>query len=185
VAIVAVGYVWFTRPSEPSARPDALPGELTTEAPWDANAAQAAERADAVGLPAEGTALHEHANVQIFVHGAQQVVPQNIGITDSDITSLHTHTGDGLVHIESRDAGHTFTLGEFFDVWGVRLSATCLGGYCETDTDTLRVFQDGQEVTGSIRDIVLDDQSVIVITYGTADEVPDPLPTFDFSSIQA
>lgn len=184
-ALIAVGVLWFTKSEEPATRPAVLPGELTTQAPWDANAAQSADRADAIGLPAEGVALHEHADVQVFVHGVQQSVPESIGISGAGATSLHTHTSDGLVHIESSDAGHTFTLGEFLDVWGVRLSATCLGGYCRTDADTLQVFKDGQEVTGSIRDIVLDNESVIVLTYGTADEVPDPLPTFDFSSIQA
>jgi hypothetical protein len=185
-AVVAGAILFFTRPSEPATRPDTLPGELTTEAPWPANADQAAARADAIGLPGEGTTMHEHADVQVFLRGEQTTVPVGIGIDEADGTlqSLHTHSEDGVVHMESATE-RDFTLGEFFDVWGVRLSATCIGGYCNEGDSTLRVFKDGQGVTGPIRDVVLDDQSVIVVAYGTKAELPDPIPsTFDFSSVQ-
>jgi hypothetical protein len=185
-AVLAVASYLILRPDEPATRPDRLPGELRTEAPWGANGDQTLERADLIGLPGEGTALHEHANVQVFVHGERVSVPQGVGqASASDFASLHTHTGDGLVHIESADVGHTFTLGEFFDVWGVRLSGQCIGGYCVSGDDELLVFKDGNRVTGSPRGVVLDEQSVIVLTFGTPAEVPSPLPTFDFSTIQA
>jgi hypothetical protein len=46
------------------------------------------------------------------------------------------------------------------------------------------VFVDGEEVDGTLPDVQLDDQTVIVVTYGTPAELPDPIPsTFDFSSI--
>lgn len=166
--------------------PASLPGELTTRAPWDANATQSAARADALGLPAEGTTMHEHANVQIFIHGQQQTIPVNVGIdeTDGAIESLHTHDDSGTVHIESETATQ-FTLGEFFGVWGVRLTPSCIGGYCNGGDNRMRVFVDGEQVSGDPRDVPLDDQTVIVVTFGTPDEEPDPIPsTFDFSSIQ-
>ena len=49
---------------------------------------------------------------------------------DQFIAALHTHDASGIVHIESPDK-RDYTLGQFFDVWGVRLSSTCLGApYC-------------------------------------------------------
>jgi hypothetical protein len=43
---------------------------------------------------------------------------------------------------------------------------------------------DGEEVTGNLQDVQLDDQTVIVVAYGTPSELPDPIPSsFDFSSI--
>ena len=180
--VIAVGVLFFTRPDD-TTRPETLPGELTTEAPWPANAAESAARADAIGLPAEGTVQHTHTDVQIFVHGEQQPVPVNIGITDAGVTSLHTHTEDGVVHVESSQS-RDFTLGEFFDVWGVRLSPSCVGTYCNDDTNKLQVFVNGQEVTGSAREVLLDDQATIVLTYGTQDELPNPVPSsFDFGSL--
>lgn len=183
--VLAVAGYLILWPDQPPVRPDRLPGELRTEAPWGANGDQALERAELIGLPAEGIALHQHANVQVFVHGERASVPVNVGVDGSDLSSLHTHTGDGLVHMESADVGHTFTLGEFFDVWGVRLSRTCIGGYCVAGGDELLVFKDGVRQTGSARAVVLDEQSVIVVSFGAPDEVPSPLPTFDFSTIQA
>jgi hypothetical protein len=183
---VAAGVFFFTNRNDTSSPPPgALPGELTTEAPWPANAAKSAARATALGLPPEGTTMHEHANVQIFVHGQNERIPTDIGIDPSagTIQSIHTHDDTGLVHLESSES-REFTLGEFFGVWGVRFTPSCLGAYCNDGDNRLQVFVDGDEVTDNLQDVQLDDQTVIVVTYGTAAELPDPIPsTFDFSSI--
>jgi hypothetical protein len=182
--VVAAGVFVFTNRNDSNTPSSALPGVLTTKAPWPANADQSAARATALGLPPEGTTLHEHANVQIFIHGEQQPVPANIGISDAGaIQSLHTHSDPGVVHVESSES-REFTLGEFFGVWGVRFTPSCLGAYCSDGDNRLQVFVDGNEVTDNLQDVQLDDQTVIVVTYGTAAELPDPIPsTFDFSSI--
>jgi hypothetical protein len=183
--VVAAGVFVFTNRDDQGTSSVALPGELTTEAPWDANAAKSAARATALGLPAEGTTMHEHADVEIFVHGSKEPVPKDIGIDASKgtIQSIHTHDDTGLVHLES-SRSREFTLGEFFDVWGVRFTPSCLGAYCNEGNNRLQVFVDGEEVTGNMQDVQLDDQTVIVVTYGTPTELPDPIPSsFDFSSI--
>jgi hypothetical protein len=182
--VVAAGVFFFTNRDDQGTSSAALPGELTTEAPWDANAAKSAERATALGLPAEGTTMHEHADVEIFVHGSKEPVPQDIGISDAgEIQSIHTHDDTGLVHLESSQS-REFTLGEFFGVWGVRFTPSCLGAYCNEGNNRLQVFVDGEEVTGNLQDVQLDDQTVIVVAYGTPSELPDPIPSsFDFSSI--
>jgi hypothetical protein len=183
--VVAAGVFVFTNRDDQGTSAVALPGELTTEAPWDANAAKSAARATALGLPAEGTTMHEHADVEIFVHGAKEPVPTDIGIDASKgtIQSIHTHDDTGLVHLESSQS-REFTLGEFFGVWGVRFTPSCLGAYCNEGNNRLQVFVDGKEVSGSLQDVRLDDQAVIVVTYGTPSELPDPIPSsFDFSSI--
>jgi len=182
--VVAAGVFVFTNRNDSNTPSGPLPGELTTKAPWPANADRSAARATALGLPPEGTTLHEHANVQIFIHGKPQPVPPNIGISDAGaIQSLHTHSDPGVVHVESSES-REFTLGEFLGVWGVRSTPSCLGAYCNDDTNHLQVFVNGKEVAGSLQDVQLDDQSVIVVTYGTADQLPDPIPsTFDFASV--
>lgn len=186
-AVIAVGVFLLVRPDEPTVRPETLPGELTTEAPWNANADLAAERAGIMDLPGheQPLAMHSHVDLQIFVDGERQDIPVSVGIDGEEIESIHTHSPGEVVHVESGTVSE-FTLGEFFDVWGVRLSRTCLGAYCEEQgQDELRAFVGGQEVTGPIRDVPLDDQTVIVVAYGTDAELPDPIPsTFDFASIQ-
>ena len=183
--VVAAGVFVFTNRNDQGTSGVTLPGELTTEAPWDANAAKSAARATALGLPAEGTTMHEHADVEIFVHASKEPVPTDIGIDASKgtIQSIHTHDDTGLVHLESSQS-REFTLGEFFGVWGVRFTPSCLGAYCNEGNNRLQVFVDGEEVNGSLQDVQLDDQTVIVVTYGTPTELPDPIPSsFDFSSI--
>jgi hypothetical protein len=183
---VAAGVFFFTNRNDTSSTPPgALPGELTTEAPWPANGAKSAARATALGLPPEGTTMHEHANVQIFVHGKEEQIPTDVGINPSagTIQSIHTHDDTGLVHLESSES-REFTLGDFFGVWGVRFTPSCLGAYCNEGDNRLQVFLDGEEVTDDLQDVQLDDQTVIVVTYGTPAELPDPIPSsFDFSSI--
>ena len=183
---VAAGVFFFTNRNDTSSPPPgSLPGELTTEAPWPANGAKSAARATALGLPPEGTTMHEHAVVQVFVHGKKESVPTDIGINPAKgtIQSIHTHDDTGLVHLESSQS-REFTLSDFFGVWGVRFTPSCLGAYCNDGDNRLQVFVDGEEVTDSLQDVQLDDQTVIVVTYGTAGELPDPIPSsFDFTSI--
>lgn len=183
---VAAGVFFFTNRNDTSSSPPGtLPGELTTEAPWPANGAKSAARATALGLPPEGTTMHEHAVVQVFVHGKKEPVPTDIGINPAKgtIQSIHTHDDTGLVHLESSQS-REFTLGDFFGVWGVRFTPSCLGAYCNDGDNRLQVFVDGEEVTDSLHDVQLDDQTVIVVTYGTSAELPDPIPSsFDFTSI--
>ena len=183
--VAAAGVFLFTNRNETPTSAGPLPGELTTEAPWDSNGAESGARADALGLPPEGTTMHEHANMQIFVHGKRVRIPTDIGIdpTKGTIQSIHTHDTTGTVHLESSQS-RTFTLDEFFGVWGVRFTPSCLGAYCNDQVNRLQVFVGGKEVTGDLLSVPLDDQTVIVVTYGTAAELPDPIPsTFDFTSI--
>ena len=183
--VVGVAAFLLTNGSE-APTPSNLPGTLTSDAPWPANAAKSAARATALGLPAEGRTMHEHANVQIFINGQQQTVPTDIGIDTGagTIQSIHTHDDTGVVHLESSQS-RTFTLGEFFGVWGVRFTPSCVGGYCNDGQNQIRVYVNGEEQTGTASDIPLDDQSVIVVTFGTQKQLPDPIPsTFDFSTIQ-
>jgi hypothetical protein len=44
---------------------------------------------------------------------------------------IHTHDTSGIVHIESPTV-RPFTLGQFFDVWGVRFTSDCIGGDCNS-----------------------------------------------------
>ncbi|MFL5914101.1 MAG: hypothetical protein ACJ752_00475 [Gaiellaceae bacterium] len=78
----------------------------------------------------EGTALHIHEHLDLFVSGRRVTVPALVGIDQQAgfLTELHTHDDSGIIHVES-PVPRTFTLGQFFCEWGVKLSATCLGRY--------------------------------------------------------
>ncbi len=101
--------------------------------------------------------LHFHDHLDVFVDGRKVTVPANVGINVAAdyLTSIHTHDATGIIHIESptprtgiihieSPTPRTFTLGEFFDVWGVRFTASCLGGYCRSSDRALSVFVNGK-----------------------------------------
>jgi hypothetical protein len=166
----------------PSVDPATLPGTLSGPAPWPANTDKLKARLSALGLPAlsaEGTTLHIHQHLDLYVNGSKEVVPAQIGIITSPkvvFSPLHTHNTSGIIHVESPTV-RSFTLGEFFDVWGVRFTPTCVGGYCNQGDETLRVYVDGQLATGNPTWLKLFAHEEIVVTYGTQARLPDPIPS--------
>ena len=154
---------------------------LTGPAPWLANnGAGLRARLVALGLPAlprEGTVLHIHSHLDVFVHGRRVVVPAGVGIDPSFrfISPLHTHDTSGVIHIESPTV-RTFTLGQFLGVWGVRFGAGCLGGYCTGRGSSLRVYADGRPVSDPAN-LPLAAHEEIVVAFGTRQQLPRPLPT--------
>lgn len=147
---------------------DAAPTTLW-KAPADAAAA-----VKAAGLPmltAEGTALHIHAHLDVYVNGKKTAVPGLVGIdeTHQQISPLHTHDTSGVVHIESPTV-KDFTLGQFMKEWEVELSSTQLGPNHTDGTHTLTVYVNGKPTTGDPAALVLAAHAEIALVYGTASE---------------
>jgi hypothetical protein len=160
--------------------PGGLPGELAGPAPWPRNVVELRHRLAVLGLPAlgaEGTALHTHQHLDVFVNGRRITVPAGIGIDAAGrfISPLHTHDSSGVVHVESPTV-QAFTLGQFFGVWGVRFTPGCLGDYCETGGSRLWVFSDGTPVKGDPRLVPLEEHEEIVVAFGTRAQLPRPIP---------
>lgn len=163
------------------ADPTLLPGIQVGEAPWIVEVEHLAARLAADSLKQqtmEGQVLHIHQHLDLEVHGKAVEVPANIGIHQRAgwLSAIHTHDTTGIVHVESPFKA-TFTLGEFFDVWGVRFTGSCLGGYCESATSTLSVYVNGELYSGDPRLLALDEQQEIAIIYGTATGTPSNIPS--------
>lgn len=164
-----------------SVNPDTLPGIQINEGPWQPELRNLRDRLKAIGLPAllqEGTVQHAHQHLDLFIKGKAAPVPAMIGINPPErfISPIHTHDGSGEIHIESPTV-QTYTLGQFFDIWGTRLSATCIGSYCEDKQNAIKVFVNGAPVAGDPRSVRLEDHQEIVVTYGTPEEAPNPIPS--------
>jgi hypothetical protein len=84
---------------------------------------------------------------------------------------LHTHQTDGIIHIES-PSQQTYTLGDFFDLWGQKLSSTQVGN----DKGAVIAYVNGQRYTGDPRGIPLTAHAVIQLNVGT--DVPPKPYTF-------
>jgi hypothetical protein len=168
-----------SKSAENSATGRTLPGLQTGEAPWGAEISNLRARLKAINLPAlteEGNALHIHQHLDIFIDGKPVTVPKDIGINFDErfISPLHTHDRTGVIHVES-DKVQDFTLGQFFDVWGVRFTQNCIGGYCAKGNEKLRVFSNGKPVSGDPRRLVLTSHQEIAVVYGSANpSIPIP-----------
>jgi len=110
---------------------------------------------------------HDHARLTIMILGSPYPIPANIGIVSADcMRLLHTHVGDGTIHIESpvlREV-REFTLREFFVVWGQPLSSTQILSYVADATHAVTLTVDGVPDT-SFGNLILRNGQDIVIEY--------------------
>ncbi len=150
---------------------------------------------EAVGVTVDGiqcqtqeqVIFHIHAHLAVFVNGRPGVVPEGIGIAPPRTVEqsadgpfvlagacfywLHSHTADGVIHIES-PTQRTYTLGNYFDLWNQKLSATQVA----SATGPVTAYLDGRPFAGDPRTIPLGPHAVIQLDVGT--KVPPAPYTF-------
>jgi len=131
---------------------------------------------------AEQVSVHYHAHLTLMYEGTDVGVPANLGINSSPtcLYSLHTHSTDGIIHIEAPQGqqNRVFTLSDFFAVWGQPLSRTRVATLQVDGSHQMKVYVDGQLYNGDPAAIPLRNHTQIVIEI-----VPppvDPPPTFTF-----
>lgn len=139
----------------------------------------------------EQVAYHIHAHLAVFVNGAPRSIPYGIGVVTPEVTQtaqgpfaeatrcyywLHTHAGDGIIHVES-PTSRQYTLGDFFDIWGQPLGGQRVGPAMGTVT----AFVDGAPYAGDPRGIVLTEQTDIQLDVGNPVVAPEPV---DWSTSQ-
>ena len=141
-----------------------IAGLQTGAPPWNNGLATLAEnlsRAHLSALPDEGTVVHIHQHLDIWVNGKKVEVPADIGIDPGFFAEIHVHDTSGIIHVESPTAT-TFYLGQVFGEWAVRLSSNCLGTYC----GHLKWWVNGKKQTGNPADLALSSHQEIVIVVG-------------------
>jgi hypothetical protein len=149
---------------------------------------------------AEQLKFHVHSHLDVFVNGRHVKVPAGIGIAIHDpavhlvplpggspaygaidppckhacISPLHTHAAFGLLHTET-SRPRPNTLGQFFVEWGVRLTRSCVAGYCKPDA--IAVYVNGRRFRGDPRTILLADHTEIAVVIGTPPKrIPSRFP---------
>jgi hypothetical protein len=125
---------------------------------------------------AEHFVSHIHTHLDIFINGKEVVVPSNIGIIPGNcIYWLHTHDDTGVIHIESPD-DRTFTLGQFFQIWGETFNNNRIFDNLVDDNNTLSVYANGKKVDSKTdyRQIPLNEHDEIAIIYG---KPPNSIPS--------
>ena len=141
----------------------------TSMPPWAAPTDVTA-RVEAAGLDLGpmGTAEHYHPTLRITIKGTRVPVPANIGVDPSTgaMSAVHTHEGDGTVHIEANKAGEVFTLGQLFTQWGVKLTPTQVGGVEAEPGQKVTLTSNGDPVVGDPMDLRLRPEQRIELRLG-------------------
>jgi len=174
------------------------PGIGPEKVPIPAGPPLGAVKSDLYGEPIDGiqceaseqVVYHIHAHLTVYVDGQPRQVPSGIGIAPPiQVTNtasgefvsggscfywLHTHSADGIIHIES-PTQRLYTLGQLFDVWGQSLAPGKVG----PATGPLTVFVDGQPYSGNPRDIELTAHGQVQLDVGTV----VPPQTIDWSQL--
>jgi hypothetical protein len=133
----------------------------------------------------EQVAYHIHAHLAVFVSGAPRSIPYGIGVVTPAVTQtaqgpfaqatrcyywLHTHTDDGVIHVES-PTEREYTLGDFFDIWRQPLGARRVAAA----TGTVTAYLNGRPYLGDPRGIVLREHEDIQLDVGTPVAPPQPV----------
>jgi hypothetical protein len=141
--------------------------------------------------PTEQLVYHIHAHLAVFKNGQGYTLPAGVGIPGSQAVDtnqgpiasggtciywLHTHTTDGVIHIES-PAKAIYTLGNFFDEWHQPLSKTKVG----TLSGPITAFVNGKPWKKDPRDIPLLPHEDIQLQIG---EPAPPMVNIDWSQTQ-
>ncbi|MGH2893560.1 MAG: hypothetical protein ACRDPM_09900 [Solirubrobacteraceae bacterium] len=139
----------------------------------------------------EQLVYHIHAHLAVFKNGQPYTLPAGVGIpgshavetTKGPIASggsciywLHTHTTDGVIHIESPSKA-IYTLGNFFDEWHQPLSKNQVG----TLSGPVAAFVNGKPWHKDPRDIQLLPHADIQLEIG---EPAPPIVDIDWSRTQ-
>jgi hypothetical protein len=180
--LVLGGVVLAVRVLSPAPLPTAIPAPIIELAPVDTAA---------TGPPVDGllcqhtqqTRFRYHTHLAVFVDGQARSIPAGIGIAPprsqtaapepyinggSCIYWLHTHTGDGIIYIESPTV-RSYTMGKFFDIWRQPLSTTQVG----PARGKVVAYVDGQRFTGDPSTIPLGSRTVVQLDVGI-DVPPQP-----------
>jgi hypothetical protein len=138
--------------------------------------------------PTEQLAYHIHARLAVFSGGRIYSLPAGVGIPGSTagetqygpvasggqcIYWLHTHTSDGIIHVES-PTQRIYTLGDFFDIWHQPLTDSRVGNL----HGRVAAYVNGKPWTQSVRAVPLLPHALIQLDIG---EPTPPLQTVNWS----
>ncbi|MFN2529088.1 MAG: hypothetical protein ABR584_10280 [Candidatus Baltobacteraceae bacterium] len=115
----------------------------------------------------EQVSLHIHSHLDIFDRGTQIQIPKYAGIIAGAngagcLYWVHTHDGSGIIHVEAPEI-QSYTLGNFFHVWGGSLSRNAVG----TLTGPVTAFVNGTKYDGNLAEIPLTAHQLITLEVGT------------------
>jgi hypothetical protein len=155
--------------------------DFTSEGTWQPNETDLAAAIKALGLPGPSNSIeHYHSHLRLVVDGHEVPIPVNVGIdaASQTIAPIHTHDERGVIHTEADQKGFRSNVQQVFDLWGVRLTSSCVGGFC----DGVKIYVNGQQVSSDPSKVELKPHDAVTVLEGAPPKTFKPDKTFDFAN---
>lgn len=116
--------------------------------------------------PGMAVNYHVHAHLAIVYNGQAVTLPQQIGLPGSCDYEMHTHDHTGIIHIEAPTV-KTYTLANFFDIWGEPLTNTNVAGLTGDVVAYINDNGESRRYMGDVRAIALTSHRDVTLQIGT------------------
>ncbi|HZU68863.1 MAG TPA: hypothetical protein VFA09_16415 [Ktedonobacteraceae bacterium] len=134
------------------------------------------------GVPCESSMsvnYHIHVHLSIYVNGKNITIPKGIGIASdgSCFYWLHTHTSDGIIHVEAPQQASNQKLDDFMTIWHDGFANLGFPSVLTQQTGW-KVYIAGKPFTGVVTsplntEVPLTSHEVITFEYGSHNPPPD------------
>ena len=128
---------------------------------------------------AEQNGYHIHVHFTIYINGKELTIPTGIGIpTDNTcLYWMHTHTDDGIIHIEAPQKLHNLALDDFMTLWQQGF-ATLNFPQEMMQASGWQIFVNGKPFNGVVKsplltEVTLQPHDAITMEYGSPNPPPD------------
>ena len=128
---------------------------------------------------AEQNGYHIHVHFKIYINGKELTIPTGIGIpTDNTcLYWMHTHTDDGIIHIEAPQKLHNLALDDFMTLWQQGF-ATLNFPQEMMQASGWQIFVNGKPFNGVVKsplltEVTLQPHDAITMEYGSPNPPPD------------
>src|SRR6266567_1704009 len=140
------------------------------------------------GIPCDAAqnAYHIHIHLTIYINGKRVTIPKNIGIaTDgSCFYWLHTHSSDGIIHIEAPQKQSNLALDDFLTIWHDRFANLNFPPEM-LQTTGWKIWINGKLFSGVVTsplqtEVPMNSHDIITLEYGSPNPKPDNASTYHF-----
>ncbi len=123
------------------------------------------------------SSYHVHVHLSIYVRGRSVTVPQGIGIGTNPgcFYWLHTHTSNGIIHVEAPAKSASLTLNSFLTIWHDGFASLNFPPELN-QASGWKIYLNGQQLpatTPMTAAIPLLSHGLITLEYGTPNLPPD------------
>ncbi len=122
---------------------------------------------------------HIHVHLTIYVNGQRVTIPKGVGIaTDgSCFYWMHTHTSDGIIHIEAPQKLHNLALDDFLTIWHNRFANLNFPAALNQQIGW-KIYINGKPFASPITsplstEVPLASHDIVTLEYGSPNPPPD------------